>query len=83
VERRNEKLSLSWDKMQRLLHHQSVRACGGREFTARESAYRLAYTRRRNGKNHRERVEFANAVAEWFPSVKGCPVADSRKVKRK
>jgi hypothetical protein len=73
-------MSLSWEKMQGLLHQQSVRSCGGREFSACESAYRLAYARRRNGKNHRERVEFANAVAEWFPSVKGCPVADSGKV---
>jgi len=66
-------MSSSWEQVQGLLHCQAVRSCGGREFSAHESAYRLACSRKRNGKNQ---------VEKWFPSVKGCPVADSGKVKR-
>ncbi len=54
--------------MQGLLHHQAERACGDRPFVVHESAYRLACSRKRNGKNQ---------VEKWFPKVEAGQVVDS------
>ena len=76
-------MSLTWEKVQLLLHYQTVRESDNREFSCNESVRRLAYARERNLQNHKKRVEFAVAVAELFPSVKGGQVVDSGRVKRK